>query len=203
LSLLEEHKLVSAGEKAELLQGYRFLRDLEHKLQMVNELQAHELPEDEDYDTIGGFVTSTLGRIPRLLQDRPSERKEVLPGDIIVMCGGRIGKDGIHGATFSSGEMTHQHETIFSHACQRCTSSWRRLFLSGVAPTQSIDPIMLRFLESSCPKDRGSQWLTWRAFSPKAIMRTVFILERRMVYTTKGAATEALRVSSLPPNLGG
>jgi phosphoribosylformylglycinamidine synthase subunit PurSL len=47
----------------------------------------------------------TVGRIPRTLQGRPSERKEVLPGDAIVMCGGRIGKDGIHGATFSSEEL--------------------------------------------------------------------------------------------------
>ena len=47
----------------------------------------------------------TLGRIPRALQGRPSERKEILPGDAIVMCGGRIGKDGIHGATFSSEEL--------------------------------------------------------------------------------------------------
>ncbi|MBM3791886.1 MAG: phosphoribosylformylglycinamidine synthase, partial [Acidobacteria bacterium] len=47
----------------------------------------------------------TVGRIPRLLQGRPSERKEILPGDVIVMCGGRIGKDGIHGATFSSEEL--------------------------------------------------------------------------------------------------
>lgn len=47
----------------------------------------------------------TVGRIPRLLQERPSERKEIVPGDIIVMCGGRIGKDGIHGATFSSEEL--------------------------------------------------------------------------------------------------
>ncbi len=39
-------------------------------------------------------------------------------GNLIVMVGGRIGRDGIHGATFSSGEMTHEHETIFSHAVQ-------------------------------------------------------------------------------------
>ncbi len=32
--------------------------------------------------------------------------------------GGRTGRDGIHGATFSSGQMTHEHETIFSHAVQ-------------------------------------------------------------------------------------
>ncbi len=47
----------------------------------------------------------TIGRIPRLLQGRPSERKEIVPGDVVVMCGGRIGKDGIHGATFSSEEL--------------------------------------------------------------------------------------------------
>ncbi|MFH0879210.1 MAG: AIR synthase-related protein [Lentisphaerota bacterium] len=50
----------------------------------------------------------TVGRIPRQLQGRPSERKEVFPGDAIVMCGGRIGKDGIHGATFSSEELRQE-----------------------------------------------------------------------------------------------
>jgi len=40
------------------------------------------------------------------------------PGNLVVVVGGRTGRDGIHGATFSSGEMTHEHETIFSHAVQ-------------------------------------------------------------------------------------
>ena len=35
-----------------------------------------------------------------------------------MVVGGRTGRDGIHGATFSSGQMTHEHETIFSHAVQ-------------------------------------------------------------------------------------
>lgn len=39
-------------------------------------------------------------------------------GHLIVVVGGRTGRDGIHGATFSSGEMTHEHEDIFSHAVQ-------------------------------------------------------------------------------------
>lgn len=47
----------------------------------------------------------TLGKIPVQVGGRPSERKEVEPGDWVVMCGGRIGKDGIHGATFSSEEL--------------------------------------------------------------------------------------------------
>jgi phosphoribosylformylglycinamidine synthase len=39
-------------------------------------------------------------------------------GNLIVVVGGRTGRDGIHGATFSSGEITHEYETIFSHAVQ-------------------------------------------------------------------------------------
>ena len=50
----------------------------------------------------------TVGRIPVEVGGRPSERKEVEPGDVLVMVGGRIGKDGIHGATFSSEELHHQ-----------------------------------------------------------------------------------------------
>jgi phosphoribosylformylglycinamidine synthase II len=44
----------------------------------------------------------TIGVLPRMIAGRPCETKEILPGDRIVMAGGRIGKDGIHGATFSS-----------------------------------------------------------------------------------------------------
>ncbi|MBI3987593.1 MAG: phosphoribosylformylglycinamidine synthase, partial [Lentisphaerae bacterium] len=47
----------------------------------------------------------TVGLIPRTIRGRPSEEKTVRPGDKIVMLGGRIGKDGIHGATFSSEEL--------------------------------------------------------------------------------------------------
>jgi glutamate-ammonia-ligase adenylyltransferase len=48
LSLLLENQFISIDESTALLDAYYFLRDLEHKLQMVNELQAHELPEDEE-----------------------------------------------------------------------------------------------------------------------------------------------------------
>ncbi|MBN2685229.1 MAG: hypothetical protein JXR40_08105, partial [Pontiellaceae bacterium] len=47
----------------------------------------------------------TLGKMPVEVGGRPSERKEIEVGDWTVMCGGRIGKDGIHGATFSSEEL--------------------------------------------------------------------------------------------------
>ncbi len=44
----------------------------------------------------------TVGTLPVLVAGRPGERKRARPGDRIVMTGGRIGADGIHGATFSS-----------------------------------------------------------------------------------------------------
>ncbi|AKJ65060.1 AIR synthase-related protein [Kiritimatiella glycovorans] len=47
----------------------------------------------------------TVGVTPVEVAGGPAERKEVEPGDLVVMCGGRIGKDGIHGATFSSEEL--------------------------------------------------------------------------------------------------
>ncbi|NLE66414.1 MAG: phosphoribosylformylglycinamidine synthase [Lentisphaerae bacterium] len=47
----------------------------------------------------------TVGVIPARIGGAPSEQKAAAPGDAIVMIGGRIGKDGIHGATFSSAEL--------------------------------------------------------------------------------------------------
>ncbi|MDI6776521.1 MAG: AIR synthase-related protein [Syntrophales bacterium] len=47
----------------------------------------------------------TGGIMPSRIRGEPTHTKEVLPGDLIVMTGGRIGKDGIHGATFSSEEL--------------------------------------------------------------------------------------------------
>ena len=49
----------------------------------------------------------TVGLVPRFVGQREGWRKKAETGDCIVMVGGRIGKDGIHGATFSSEEL-HQ-----------------------------------------------------------------------------------------------
>ncbi|HKL25365.1 MAG TPA: AIR synthase-related protein, partial [Desulfuromonadales bacterium] len=43
--------------------------------------------------------------MPREVNGRPGHEKRARVGDRIVMAGGRIGKDGIHGATFSSEEL--------------------------------------------------------------------------------------------------
>ena len=50
----------------------------------------------------------------------PRDRVEgdAIPGDRIIALGGRTGRDGIHGATFSSAELTDTHADEFSHAVQ-------------------------------------------------------------------------------------
>jgi phosphoribosylformylglycinamidine synthase len=48
----------------------------------------------------------TAGMMPAVINGEPSHVKFINPGDLIVMTGGRIGKDGIHGATFSSEELS-------------------------------------------------------------------------------------------------
>ncbi|QDS98356.1 phosphoribosylformylglycinamidine synthase subunit PurL [Adhaeretor mobilis] len=44
--------------------------------------------------------------------------KEPQPGDFIVAVGGRTGRDGIHGATFSSAELTSESESLSGGAVQ-------------------------------------------------------------------------------------
>ncbi|MGD0820119.1 MAG: AIR synthase-related protein [Desulfomonilia bacterium] len=57
----------------------------------------------------------TAGIMPAIINGEPSHIKKIIPGDSIVMSGGRIGKDGIHGATFSSEEL---HESSPTSAVQ-------------------------------------------------------------------------------------
>jgi len=65
--------------------------------------------------TISGFVkyddrfrgkplvfVGTVGIIPQQINSKPSYEKQAEAGDYIVVVGGRVGADGIHGATFSS-----------------------------------------------------------------------------------------------------
>ncbi|MDD2404567.1 MAG: AIR synthase-related protein [Victivallaceae bacterium] len=57
----------------------------------------------------------TVGTLPVKIGEINGEDKSIKPGDLVVMGGGRIGKDGIHGATFSSEEL---HQDSPSQAVQ-------------------------------------------------------------------------------------
>ena len=56
------------------------------------------------------------GNVGLLSQDKTF--KQTAPGDLIVAIGGRTGRDGIHGATFSSAELTHESEQTSGGAVQ-------------------------------------------------------------------------------------
>ena len=47
------------------------------------------------------FVTA-VGIMPARIKGKPAEKKKTSPGELVIMCGGRVGKDGIHGVTASS-----------------------------------------------------------------------------------------------------
>jgi phosphoribosylformylglycinamidine synthase II len=43
-----------------------------------------------------------LGLLPKEIKGEPGAEKKASPGDLIITCGGRVGRDGIHGVTASS-----------------------------------------------------------------------------------------------------
>ncbi len=68
---------------------------------------------DERYLANPLVFCGSVGLIPR-----DCIHKSLRAGDKIVLVGGRTGRDGIHGATFSSAELTDSHADEFSHAVQ-------------------------------------------------------------------------------------
>ncbi len=68
---------------------------------------------DDDYVGNPLVYCGCIGVMPRdLVKGDPKA------GDSIIVLGGRTGRDGIHGATFSSAELTDVHADEFSHAVQ-------------------------------------------------------------------------------------
>lgn len=59
-------------------------------------------------------IVGAYGILPAALSQKGTPR----PGDLVVVLGGRTGRDGIHGATFSSGEMTDRTIEVNASAVQ-------------------------------------------------------------------------------------
>ncbi|MDF1838303.1 MAG: phosphoribosylformylglycinamidine synthase subunit PurL [Planctomycetota bacterium] len=68
---------------------------------------------DKGYVANPLVYAGTVGLIPRKFA-----HKTVVPGDIILVVGGRTGRDGIHGATFSSIELDEESEMTSAAAVQ-------------------------------------------------------------------------------------
>ncbi|HEY2760876.1 MAG TPA: AIR synthase-related protein, partial [Pirellulales bacterium] len=58
--------------------------------------------------------------------------KQVHPGDLIVAIGGQTGRDGIHGATFSSAELTSESESLSGGAVQIGNAITEKMVLDAV-----------------------------------------------------------------------
>ena len=56
----------------------------------------------------------TVGLMPGELAQQGQQK----PGDLVVLVGGRTGRDGIHGVTFASGELNKESETVSSSSVQ-------------------------------------------------------------------------------------
>lgn len=76
-----------------------------------------------------------VGLIPR---DRIA--KAARDGDWIVLIGGRTGRDGIHGATFSSAELSDSHSDEFSHAVQIGNAITERRCMEAILRARDAQP---------------------------------------------------------------
>ncbi|HUU62487.1 MAG TPA: phosphoribosylformylglycinamidine synthase subunit PurL [Dehalococcoidia bacterium] len=69
---------------------------------------------DERYIGNPLVFCGTIGLLPKGM----SQRGQQQPGDLVVLVGGNTGRDGIHGVTFASGELTADSEAVSSSSVQ-------------------------------------------------------------------------------------
>ncbi len=65
--------------------------------------------------------------------------KKVEPGDLIVAVGGRTGRDGIHGATFSSAELTEESESLSGGAVQIGNAVTEKMLMDVVLRARDLN----------------------------------------------------------------
>ena len=68
---------------------------------------------DESYTGKCLVFVTTMGIMPARIGSESSDKKTTVPGDLIIMSGGRVGKDGIHGVTAAS--ETYSEHTPAGH----------------------------------------------------------------------------------------
>ena len=78
------------------------------------------------------------------LMPRDKSFKEPQPGDLIVAVGGRTGRDGIHGATFSSAELTSESESVSGGAVQIGNAITEKMVLDVLLAARDRGPVQRR-----------------------------------------------------------
>ncbi len=69
---------------------------------------------DERYVANPLVFCGTLGLLPKDLSRRGRQK----PGDLVILAGGKTGRDGIHGVTFASEQLTEESTTVSSSSVQ-------------------------------------------------------------------------------------
>jgi len=69
---------------------------------------------DERYVGNPLVYCGTVGLLPKSMSQKGRQQ----PGDLVVVVGGKTGRDGIHGVTFASGELTSESEAVSSSSVQ-------------------------------------------------------------------------------------
>jgi len=97
----------SKDESSSLLSPRRVMEGVIHGVNVGGNCSGIPTPQgfvyfDERYKGKPLVFVGTIGLIPREVCGQSSVQKQAMPGDRIVVTGGRVGRDGIHGATFSS-----------------------------------------------------------------------------------------------------
>lgn len=95
------------SEESKLLSPRRIMEGVVHGVNAGGNTSGIPTPQgfiyfDERYKGKPLVFVGTIGLMPKKTAGRSSVEKSAKDGDSIVIVGGRVGKDGIHGATFSS-----------------------------------------------------------------------------------------------------
>ncbi len=99
------------SEDSKLLPPRRIMEGVVHGVNAGGNTSGIPTPQgfiyfDKRYKGKPLVFVGTIGLIPKEIAGRSSVEKKAMEGDSIIVVGGRVGRDGIHGATFSSEALT-------------------------------------------------------------------------------------------------
>jgi phosphoribosylformylglycinamidine synthase len=99
------------SEEPRLLSPRRIMEGVVHGVNAGGNTSGIPTPQgfiyfDDRYKGKPLVFVGTIGLMPKTSAGRSSVSKKAMPGDLVVVAGGRVGRDGIHGATFSSEALT-------------------------------------------------------------------------------------------------
>ncbi len=100
----------------------------------TNNGSVHFHPDFRAKPTI---IVGAYGTIPT----RKAKKRKAKVGEIVVAIGGKTGRDGIHGATFSSGEMSHRTISVNSSAVQIGNAIEEKRMFDALIEARDLDLI--------------------------------------------------------------